>query len=120
VIRDRVASWGRRHRLPQEALIDLQLAVGEAVSNGMEHAYRGSDPAAAGHRTVEVDLDLRFTSAGRAVVACVTDHGRWRAALAEPGYRGRGMALIDELSSDLQVLRTADGTRLRFVIPVLP
>jgi anti-sigma regulatory factor (Ser/Thr protein kinase) len=114
-IRSRVESWGRRHRLPEEVLIDLQLALGEAVSNGMEHAYPGRDLRRA--PTVEVDLELHVTSAGREVRVRVTDHGRWRAAPTEPGCRGRGMALIEELSRDLWVVRSPTGTQVRFTIP---
>jgi anti-sigma regulatory factor (Ser/Thr protein kinase) len=113
-IRGRVERWGRRHGLPEEARIDLQLAIGEAVSNGVEHAYLGG--SAVRVPTVEVDLQLQVTSAGPAVHVQVTDHGRWRPAPAEPGYRGRGMALIEGLSCGMQVVRTPTGTQVRFTI----
>jgi anti-sigma regulatory factor (Ser/Thr protein kinase) len=120
-IRGRLEDWARRHDLPPETTVDLQLTLGEAVSNAIEHAYRGGrcGPRPSPRPTVEVDVELRFTSAGRAVVVCVTDHGRWRPAPAEPGYRGRGLALIEELSAGLQVVRTAEGTQVRFTIPYL-
>jgi anti-sigma regulatory factor (Ser/Thr protein kinase) len=114
-IRGQVDRWARRHGLPEERLIDLQLAVGEAVSNGMEHAYPNGPSSAA---TVEVELVLRRTRAGPLVAVRVTDHGRWRLASADPGYRGWGMALIESLSVDLRVLRSPDGTQVRFEMPI--
>ncbi len=117
VVRQRVQRWARGHGLPDGVVIDLQLALGEAVSNGIEHAYPGSGllPEVA----VEVELELR-TSGGEPVVAArVTDRGRWRAVPASPGYRGRGLALIRRLSREMQVVRTAEGTQVTFAIPLL-
>ncbi|HYH32990.1 MAG TPA: ATP-binding protein [Pseudonocardia sp.] len=122
VVRQRVQRWARGNGLPDGVLVDLQLAVGEAVSNGIEHAYlpggQGRGVATGVQAGVEVELELS-TSGGEPVVAArVTDQGRWRPVPADPGYRGRGLALIRQLSRDMQVLRTAEGTQVTFAIPV--
>jgi anti-sigma regulatory factor (Ser/Thr protein kinase) len=114
-IRRRVERWARQNDLPAQAVVDLQLALGEAVSNGMEHAYLSG---AGGAATVEVELELRPADDVPVVAARVVDHGRWRPVPASPGYRGRGLALIERLSRDLQVSRTGDGTQVCFAIPL--
>jgi anti-sigma regulatory factor (Ser/Thr protein kinase) len=96
-------------------VIDLQLAVGEAVSNGVEHAYRED---AAELPTVEVDLELRSRGALEVVAVTVIDHGRWRPVPGLPGYRGRGLALIERLSRQFQLSTSVHGTRVCFEIPL--
>jgi anti-sigma regulatory factor (Ser/Thr protein kinase) len=112
-IRGRVDRWARQHAVPEDTVIDLQLALGEAVSNGVEHAYRDDDAG-----TVEVELEIRRIGRLRVVAVRVVDHGRWRPTPAHPGYRGRGLTLIERLSRDLQVSRTRYGTQVCFDIPV--
>lgn len=117
VVRQRVQRWAHGHGLPDGVVMDLQLALGEAVSNGIEHAY--PDSGLLPEVAVDVELELR-TSGGEPVVAArVTDRGRWRAVPASPGYRGRGLALIQRLSREMQVLHTTEGTQVTFAIPVL-
>jgi anti-sigma regulatory factor (Ser/Thr protein kinase) len=114
-IRRRVARWAGQNRLPDDAVIDLQLAVGEAVANGVEHAYREN---AAEVPTVEVDLELRARGALQVVAVTVVDHGRWRPVRGRPRYRGRGLALIERLSRQFQVSTSGHGTRVCFEIPL--
>jgi anti-sigma regulatory factor (Ser/Thr protein kinase) len=117
VVRRRVQRWANRHGLPEDVVIDLQLAVGEAVSNGIEHAYTCDGPRQDDGAAVEVELELCPGADGPVVAARVADHGTWRPAAADPGYRGRGLALIRQLSRELRVLQTPRGTELIFAIP---
>jgi two-component sensor histidine kinase len=125
-VRQRVQRWARRNGLPDDVLVDLQLAVGEAVANGIEHGYRdvqtgpaGPVPAGpSGDASIEVELELRACAGGAEVAARVSDRGRWRQAPAEPGYRGRGLALIAQLSREMRVSATGRGTQVMFAIPV--
>jgi serine/threonine-protein kinase RsbW len=117
VVRRRVQRWASGLGLPDDVVIDLQIAVGEAVSNGMEHAYAGEGPRRDDGAAVEVELELRPAGDGRVVAARVTDRGRWQPVPADPGYRGRGLALIRHLSCDMRVLRTVRGTEVTFAIP---
>ncbi len=118
MIRRRVDAWAEVNALSEAALIDLQLALGEAVSNGVEHAYLDG-----GAGTVDVALEIRpaastISNAGAVVSVRVCDHGRWRPVPATPGYRGRGLALIERLSDDMQVSGTPHGTKICFEIPL--
>ena len=99
--------------MPASAGTDLQLALGEAVSNSVEHAYRE------GHRgSVEVDLELRYLDDLLVIDVRVLDHGRWRPIPLHKGYRGRGLAIIDQLSRGLQISASDRGTQLTFAVPV--
>lgn len=114
-IRRSVGRWAELNALTDNALIDLQLAVGEAVSNGVEHAYAaGADEAP----TVAVELEIRSTSSTPVVAVRVVDHGHWQPAAEQPGYRGRGLALIERLSCGLTVTHSGTGTQVCFDIPL--
>ncbi|MHA6782853.1 ATP-binding protein [Pseudonocardia saturnea] len=120
-IRRHIGRWAEQVGVPEDVTIDLQLAVGEAVANGVEHAYRdagsaGAGPLPAGPATVDVEMKLR---AGHpdAVVVRVADHGHWRPAPSDPGHRGRGLLLIERLARRVQVLCSPRGTEVFFEIP---
>jgi anti-sigma regulatory factor (Ser/Thr protein kinase) len=117
-IRVRVDRWARRHAVPEDAVIDLQLALGEAVANGVEHAYGEAGCTANGAATVDVELEIRPLGRTQVVAVWVADHGHWRPVPGAPGYRGRGLALIEQLSRGMQVFRTGSGTQVRFDIPL--
>jgi anti-anti-sigma factor len=108
-IRRAVDEWGVQAGLDASLVDDLQLAVGEAVANAIEHAYRDAD--AGGRVRLSLSAD-----AGDVVGVTVRDAGKWRPAPADPGFRGRGLQLIDRLADDVDVSRQADGTTVRFRI----
>jgi serine/threonine-protein kinase RsbW len=110
-IRRSVRRWAQLNALSEDSLIDLQLAVGEAVANGVEHAYRNTDPG-----TVDVELEIRDTDG--VVAVRVVDHGHWRPVPAVSGYRGRGLALIKQLAERVAVSPTLGGTQVCFEIPL--
>lgn len=114
-IRRSVEYWAMLNALPKDIVIDLQLAVGEAVSNGVEHAYAGR---ADGMATVDVELEIRPTALDDVVAVRVADHGRWQPIPAQPGYRGRGLAMIERLSRGLRVSSSRFGTLVCFEIPL--
>jgi serine phosphatase RsbU (regulator of sigma subunit)/anti-sigma regulatory factor (Ser/Thr protein kinase)/anti-anti-sigma regulatory factor len=79
----------------------LQLAVTEAVSNSIEHGYGGRGG------TVRVDAELGEDGRLRCTVS---DHGQWRDPSPDPGYRGRGLAIISAHTDRYGIERSADGT----------
>jgi anti-anti-sigma factor len=114
-MRRAIAAWAADCGLDLDATTDLQLAVGEAVTNAVEHAYTaGPEP---GPDAVALSLEL---SPDGSVAVRVSDHGRWRPPPKDPGYRGRGLALIRELALDVEVLPADDGTEVRFRMPAMP
>jgi anti-anti-sigma factor len=116
VVRRTVGEWAAATGLSEEITEDLQLALGEAVANAVEHAY----PAGASGEcvwSVEADPD-------GGVRGCVEDFGAWRPPPEDRGHRGRGLELIAALARDVDVGRTPDGggsgTTVRFRIPASP
>lgn len=113
-IREDVRWWAEQNKVPDPVLVDLQLALGEAVANGVEHAYRNGDPG-----TVDVDLEIRVDESGGDVVAVrVADHGHWRQVPLVSGYRGRGLIMINRLAEQVVVSATRFGTQVCFEIPL--
>ena len=104
VVRDWAASAG----LSGELLEDLQLVVGEAAANAIEHGYRSGEPGS-------VDVWLAMDETG-AVHGRVRDYGTWRPQPDDPGDRGRGLALIRALSSRMSLSRRSDGTEVTFTL----
>jgi PAS domain S-box-containing protein len=111
-LRRSVAAWADTAGIGADVVTDLQLAVGEAATNAVEHAYRGREPAA-------VRVRLARTRSG-AVEVEVGDSGRWRPPPVDAGYRGRGLALIRDLAEDVAVEPGPDGTVVRFRMPAVP
>ncbi|GAB3320778.1 hypothetical protein GCM10027451_41700 [Geodermatophilus aquaeductus] len=100
-VRRRVTAWALAAGLTGDSLDDLQLALGEALANAVEHAYA----ATAGEGRCEYRLER---AADGSVDVCVRDEGVWRPAPADRGYRGRGLELISALATDVEVGRTVD------------
>ena len=105
----------RTEPLPAEVLGDLKLALTEACTNSVRHAYGDRDGL------VEIVYELH---PDRLVVE-VTDHGEGFEPPVEPttaldaedlSEGGLGIAIIDALADELEIGESADGgSRLRFV-----
>ena len=89
----------------------LLLAVGEACSNSIEHAYRGRDPG-----KVQVEID---EIPDRTFSVTVRDFGHYRSAAQSSPDRGRGTSLMRELTTDFSRESTPTGTTVRFRLPVI-
>ncbi len=92
-----------------DAVDNLTLAASEALENAAEHAYAGHDEV--GTMTLSARRD---DTADRTVVITVSDTGRWRAPADSTGYRGRGLALIGELTDTHEVQPGPTGTTVTF------
>jgi anti-sigma regulatory factor (Ser/Thr protein kinase) len=98
-IRRALARWLRAADV--RAVDDVVLAVSEAASNAMKHAY---GPGGG-------DVDIRGSLDGDAVVVVIRDFGRWRAEHGGDG--GRGLALMEACMTDVEVERGPEGTEVR-------
>ena len=104
-LRRAVRRWLRGILSEDEDVVDnLTLAVSEALENAAEHAYAGQDEAGT------MTLSGQWDPAGHAVVITVSDSGRWRTPSGSTGYRGRGLALIEELAAAYTVRPGPTGT----------
>lgn len=106
-VRRTAAQWAAGAGMDDDSIEDLQLALGEAAGNAVEHAYR--DAPVPGRVTVELDLD-----ADGALTVVVADTGTWRPAPQDPGYRGRGLRMIGVLAEHMEVSHGPSGTVVRF------
>ncbi|MFG2041257.1 SpoIIE family protein phosphatase [Dactylosporangium sp. NPDC048998] len=109
LLRKTFGGWLEAVGVTDEDAFALQHAVGELVTNAVEHAT-GGEP---------VEVRARLTDAGAAEVV-VAGRGPWR----EPervSERGRGLALSTQLVDELTLERSGDGTvatlRLRVTRP---
>ena len=100
--------------LPDDDLADLKLALTEAVSNSVRHAYGSGG----GH--VDVSYELR----GRRITIEVVDDGEGFDPDETPGFDGDelsegglGIAIIRTLADELEIESRPGvrGSRLRFV-----
>ncbi|MCS7475915.1 SpoIIE family protein phosphatase [Umezawaea endophytica] len=106
-MRRRVGLWGSAAGLSADLLDDLQLALGEAAANSVDHAY----PDGSGDFDYEVARDDRG-----GVHVVVRDHGRWRPVPPDNGHRGRGLRIIRALSESSSFDHGAHGTTIDFVL----
>jgi anti-sigma regulatory factor (Ser/Thr protein kinase) len=102
-VRSRIAALG----VGGDAADDIVLAVNEAASNAVEHAYRPPQPPG----TVEVGL---AAEAGTLTVD-VRDQGRWLLREAESGerrLRGRGLVIMRAVLDAVRVDTGPLGTHV--------
>lgn len=107
-VRREVRSWAAQAGLSTDQLYDVQLALGEAAANAVDHAYPD------GPGTFDYLLDRTAEGDVRVVVR---DRGRWRPEPADKGHRGRGIEIIRELAADVVFERGPGGTAVDFRVP---
>jgi serine/threonine-protein kinase RsbW len=114
IVLGRLALSGLAQVRPVEAdtLADVKLALTEACSNSIRHAYREGRAGV---------VDVQFELNGSRMAVEVTDEGSGfdvesadhESALLDEG--GLGLAIIRAVSDELAIESDADGSRLRFV-----
>ncbi|CCH33727.1 ATP-binding protein [Actinosynnema sp. NPDC047251] len=107
-VRVRLDAWLRTVGLPDDDRYDLVIAVNEAMSNAVEHAYPPGEPG-----RVRVAAEVRPDGRLRVVVA---DCGAWRVPPVALSDRGRGLLLMRENVDEVQLDRSADGTSVTLVL----
>ncbi|GFG74128.1 SpoIIE family protein phosphatase [Mycobacterium botniense] len=108
-IRHQLASWLSALTVPEALISDIVLAVNEACTNSVEHAYRGHDR---GTMMVDANVD------GSGVRVRVADSGSWKTPGADDHRGGRGLPLIRAVSHQVDLNCTTTGTtvEMRFVV----
>ncbi len=97
-LRSRIKAWLRLQGASAVDAGEITLAVNEAATNAVEHAYG----------LVDADFSVEARLDGQIITVVVRDSGRWR----EPagGLRGRGVELMRGLMEDVEVESGPDGT----------
>jgi serine/threonine-protein kinase RsbW len=123
-IRETVADLAGRVGFPEDEVDKIQMAVDEACSNVLEHAYATDKPWYS-HRDPELRLEV-FTEGGRLVIE-IQDHGarfdfaQYQPPPLEEGIRklqrgGFGLAIIRKFMDEIQYTSSAaTGNTLRLV-----
>lgn len=99
-----------------EVLADMRLAISEACSNVVVHAYPGDDEG-----LMDLDVTLPGPDDAREVLLVVRDNGRGMAPRADSPGLGVGLPLIATLASSLQIAATGTGgTEVRMTFALDP
>jgi anti-sigma regulatory factor (Ser/Thr protein kinase) len=134
VVRHAVARWLEGAHWPEDGVEDITVAVTEAVTNVIEHAYLDHDPGAIhlyAWITSTADPALAASPSptgsaptrGRKVIVVVSDRGRWdpqRRTVDLSGHRGRGIAMMTALMAAIHIERSSNGTAVVLVSSVSP
>ncbi|MGM1065614.1 ATP-binding protein, partial [Saccharothrix sp. Mg75] len=107
-VRAGLDGWLAASGLTEDDRYDLLIAVNEAASNAVEHAYPHGDDG-----VVHIDADARPDGSVRVVV---TDYGTWRVPPAALTTRGRGLLLMHENVDDVLIDRQPTGTTVTLVL----
>jgi serine/threonine-protein kinase RsbW len=106
-----VVSYARSQGASQEMLARIALAVSEAVTNVVVHAYRGAPAAGIVQLTAEI--------AGGELLVVVSDRGSGLRAGDPTEGLGLGLAIIAQSASAVDLVRAPGGgleLRMRFVL----
>jgi serine phosphatase RsbU (regulator of sigma subunit)/anti-sigma regulatory factor (Ser/Thr protein kinase) len=85
-----------------ERRFGVLVALGEAIANAIEHAYRDSEPGL---------IRLELTDDAKHFVLCVEDFGRWRPFIRRE-ERGRGIEMMHAFMDRVQIQSTRESTRI--------
>ena len=110
-LRAAMRSWLHERKVGAAAQDALVLAVGEACSNAIEHAYQDSPPG-------EVSVDIN-EGPDRILEATVRDYGRFHLPTEQNPDRGHGSAIMRVVSSDFSRDSTPMGTTVRIRLPAV-
>jgi serine/threonine-protein kinase RsbW len=94
VVRHVLGAFAEALRLPPELVEDMRLAVTEACTNVVRHAYRDGEDGA---------IDVLIRPDGDRLELVVSDHGRGLGPTADVTGPGLGLPLIAALADSLEL-----------------
>ncbi|OSC40198.1 SpoIIE family protein phosphatase [Mycobacterium decipiens] len=100
-IRRQLTAWLRTAAVPDAQITDIVLAVNEACTNIIEHAYRGHSVGT---------MLLKAQAVAGEIQLRISDSGSWKPPDTDPGNRGRGLLLIKTISDSVALDSTPAGT----------
>jgi anti-sigma regulatory factor (Ser/Thr protein kinase) len=108
-MRREVAAFAAQAGMDEDGVGAVRLAVSEAATNAVIHAYRDSDG----------ELQVRATVAGRELRVVVCDTGTGLAPRSDSPGLGLGMPLMATVTTRFQVVSKGQGTEVHmaFTLP---
>jgi anti-sigma regulatory factor (Ser/Thr protein kinase) len=108
-MRREVAAFAQRAGMNDHGIGDVRLAVSEAATNAVVHAYREAD----GHLAVRAHVD------GEELIVVVCDTGVGLAPRPDSPGLGLGMPLMASVTSRFNVVSRGEGTEVHmaFALP---
>ncbi|MDQ0379467.1 SpoIIE family protein phosphatase [Amycolatopsis thermophila] len=103
-MRRELRRWLAETNVDDDPAADVILAVDEACTNSIEHAYPDRDDGR---------LKLTATADDEGLEITITDDGSWRPPPADPGIRGRGRDLMRALMSEVDISPGETGSTVR-------
>ena len=110
-MRREVAAFARRAGMDEHGLGSVKLAVSEAATNAVVHAYREADD--------EAELQVRAFVEASELVVIVCDRGIGLAPRPDSPGLGLGMPLMASVTSRFRVVSAGQGTEIHmaFALP---
>jgi anti-sigma regulatory factor (Ser/Thr protein kinase) len=100
--RTALRAWMDKVGITPEQALDVLIAVGEALSNAIEHGHRNRPDGRVRLRAIALPDRLHVS---------VTDNGDWKIPTDLPSlHRGRGVALMRALMQDVTIDPQTTGT----------
>jgi serine/threonine-protein kinase RsbW len=109
-IRTHVRGWLTPLVLPGDAQDDIVLAVSEAATNCVEHAYPAD--------TTDGTIELTFWTDPPQLCLEIVDHGTWRPPTDQPTHRGRGIEMMHRVMTTVLIHYDRRGTRVLLTYPL--
>jgi anti-sigma regulatory factor (Ser/Thr protein kinase) len=112
VIRHVLGAFAEALRLPPDLVEDMRLAVTEACTNVVRHAYDADKPGT---------IDVVVRPSGGRLEIIVSDRGRGMAPSTDVEGPGLGLPLISALADEVELQQaTVRGSRLRMSFECRP
>lgn len=102
-LRAEARRWLETVEVPADLALDVLIALSEAATNAVLHAYPAGSPGR---------IRVQGRRRGDEIELVVEDDGSWRDRSAH--HDGRGLAIIDALSTSAEVARGTAGSRVAF------
>ena len=115
VVRRSLREWLEALAWPEPDLDDVVIAVNEACTNAIEHAYPPENPG-----YVRIDGSLVQIGNQRQVTLVVHDRGRWRPAPVVQGFRGHGMTVMRGCMHTVNIEPGIEGTAVTLTSFAVP
>ena len=102
-LRRDLATWLRKAGVPDEIRDEIVLAIHEAAANAIEHAASNTE------------VTVRVVQSDGTIIVHVVNRGQWKPPRSAEEMRGRGLSLIENLMSEVEVQTKRGWTTVKML-----